>query len=65
MYNNETTRQLFEEVLSNFGLKMKFVSQQLGLENTTVSKWRNKHLDYGEMKLNQINNFLDKYINRK
>jgi hypothetical protein len=62
--SNKETRQLFEEVLIKFGLKMKFVSEKLGFENTTVSKWRNGHLDYGQIKLNQINSFLNTYLHR-
>lgn len=60
MNNNDRIRKLFEQLLKEKGLKMKFISEKLGLENTTLSKWRNGHLNYGQEKLNQIEEFINK-----
>lgn len=58
MTENQRIRNEFNNMLIEKGLKMKFVSKQLGFENTTVSKWRNEKLDYGQQKLNQIEEFI-------
>ncbi|MCD4839750.1 helix-turn-helix domain-containing protein [Neobacillus sedimentimangrovi] len=59
-YNN-LLRKKFTEVLETHGLKMKFVADKLGIEYTTLSKWKNGKLDFGEDKAKQVAYFLEKY----
>jgi len=56
---NNTLRKAFITKLKQKGLKMTFVADKLGIEYTTLSKWKNGHFDFGEEKLKVVKNFLE------
>ena len=62
MSDNQKVRELFEQMLNEYGLKMKWVAGQLELSYNTLSRWKCGRLDYGQGKLNKINNFLNQLI---
>jgi transposase len=57
---NSRLRKYFIKKLDENGLKMKFVAEQLDIEYTTLSKWKNGHMDFGEDKFKKVRNFLEK-----
>ena len=61
MSDNQKVRELFEQMLNEYGLKMKWVAGQLELSYNTLSRWKCGRLDYGSEKLVLIKN----YINNK
>ena len=57
---NRRLREVFIYKINANGLKMKFVAEKLGIEYTTLSKWKNGHLDFGEDKAKRVRNYLEK-----
>lgn len=57
---NMKLRKAFIRLLKDKGLKMKFISEKLNLDYTTMSKWKNGHFDYCEDTLKSIAYFLEK-----
>lgn len=58
---NSIAREKFEEVIRENGMKMIFASKKCEIENTTLSKWRNKVFDFKEDKLSKVENFINNY----
>jgi transposase len=57
---NNRVRQAFIKALDDNGLKMKYVAEKLGIEYTTLSKWKNGVFDFKEENIKKIVNFLEK-----
>lgn len=58
---NRQLREAFVLWLEKHGLKMKFIAEQLGIEYTTFSKWKNDKLDFGIDKLKAIHNYMKEF----
>ncbi|WP_026565885.1 helix-turn-helix domain-containing protein [Bacillus sp. UNC41MFS5] len=56
---NKRIRAIFIKKLEDNGLKMKFVAEKVGIEYTTLSKWKNGVFNFAEDKLKKIAYFLE------
>lgn len=60
---NIRAREEVEDLHKNHGLRMNFISTQIGLRYHSVANWKRGEYDFGEDRIKKVENLIEKYKN--